>query len=97
MMDEAGFGNSTDPVIIDLRNKAQSIQNIKTSSNDFKAERTAIQQSVRQIANLSKDAPLGIEQLAVTNKLLAEVKQKAALLLQDGTVTSPELAATAAL
>ena len=97
MITEAGFGNSTDPVIIDLRNKAQSIQNIKTSSNDFQAERTAIQQSVRQIANLSKDAPLGIEQLAVTNKLLAEVKQKAALLLQDGTVTSPELAATAGL
>ena len=97
MITEAGFGNSTDPVIMDLRNKAQSIQNIKTSSNDFKAERTAIQQSVRQIANLSKDAPLGIEQLAVTNKLLADVKQKAALLLQDGTVTSPELAATGAL
>ena len=98
MLNDAGFGNTfDDPVINDLRNKANSIKNIKSASNDFQAERTAIQQSVRQIANLSKDAPLGIEQLAVTNKLLAEVKQKAALLLQDGTVTSPELAATAAL
>ena len=98
MLNDAGFGTTyDDPVINDLRNKANSIKNIKAASNDFQAERTAIQQSVRQIANLSKDAPLGIEQLAVTNKLLADVKQKAALLLQDGTVTSPELAATAAL
>ena len=98
MLNDAGFGNTfDDPVINDLRNKANSIKNIKSASNDFQAERTAIQQSVRQIANLSKDAPLGIEQLAMTNKLLSEVKQRAALLMQTGEVTDPALAASVAL